>query len=108
MDNKKDEINNLNNQINNLKKNNFDNINVKRNEIITVLFQSIDQKVNMPYSCISSDIFVRIEEFLYNEYPEYKDYNTYFTVNGKIVKRFRSIKENNIKNMDKILLNIYE
>ena len=53
-------------------------------------------------------MFVRIEEKLYNEYPEYKDLNTYFTVNGRIVKRFRSMLENNIRNNDKILLNIYE
>ena len=36
------------------------------------------------------------------------DLNTYFTVNGRVVKRFRNLEENGINNKDKILLNIYE
>ena len=62
----------------------------------------------MPYYCQKNDVFVRIEEKLYNDYPEFKDLNTYFTVNGRVVKRFRSMAENEIRNNDKILLNIYE
>ena len=106
---KNNELKNLNNQINDLKiNNNPNNENVKRKDIITILFKSIDQKVEIPFSCHISDIFVRIEEQLYNEYPEYKEFNTYFTVNGRVIKRFKSIKENDLKNFDKILLNVYE
>ena len=108
MSNKINEINNLNNEIKNLQLNNNKKILVDLNELLTIHFKSIDQKVDMPFTCQKSDIFVRIEEKIYNEYPEFKDLNTYFTVNGRVVKRFRSMAENEIRNNDKILLNIYE
>ena len=69
---------------------------------------SVDNSINYCIPCKNVDIFVRLEEKLYNEYPKYKDLNTYFTVNGRVNKRFKSIKENDLKNFDKILLNVYE
>ena len=92
----------------NLQLNGNKKILVDMNEMLIIQFKSIDQTVDMAYPCQKNDIFVRIEEKLYNEYPQFKDLNTYFTVNGRIVKRFRSMLENNIRNNDKILLNIYE
>ena len=106
---KNNEISNLNYKINNLKlDNNPENEFIRRGEILTFHFKSINGKVDMPYSCKSSDIFVDIEKMLYNDYSEYKDLNTYFTVNGVVVKRFRNFLENNIQNKDKIFLNIYK
>ena len=106
--NKKNEIKKINDEMKNLKLNYNINENVNINEILSIQFKSIDQKVDISYACKKDDVFVRIEEKLYNEYPEFKDLNTYFTVNGHIVKRFRSMIENDIRNNDKILLNIYE
>ena len=106
--NKNNEINNLNNEMKNLQLNNNKKILVDLNELLIIQFKSIDQKVDMSYNCQKNDVFVRIEEKLYNDYPEYKDLNTYFTVNGHVVKRFRNMVENDIRNNDKILLNIYE
>ena len=68
--------------------------NLKQGEIIAVNFISIDQKVNYCLSCKNTDIFIKLEEKLYNEYPEYKELDTYFTVNGNIIKRFKTLKEN--------------
>ena len=104
------QINDLTSQINNLQLNNNKTKNkFGLDEIVSVLIQSIDQKVNIPLFIPKSELFVRLEEQLYEEYPEYKDVdNIYFTVNGRKIKRFRSIEENNLKNKDKILLNIYE
>ena len=106
--NKNNEFNNLKNEMKNLKLDNKKIEYIRKDDILTIHFKSIDQKVDMPFTCQKNDIFVRIEEILYNEYPEFKDLNTYFTVNGNIIKRFRSMQENSIKNNDKILLNIYE
>ena len=106
--NKNKEIDNLNNAIKNLQLNNPENDYIKRGEILTIQIKSIDQKVDISYSCKNTDIFVRIEEMLYNQYPEYKDLNTYFTLNGQTIKRFRNMLENNIQNQDKILFNYYE
>ncbi len=69
---------------------------------------STDQKVGFSIACKNTTTFVKLEEELYNEYPEYKEFNTYFTVDGLVIKRFKSIEENNIKNRDKIILNVYE
>ena len=66
------------------------------------------QKINYPIVCNSNTIISRLEEEVYNEYPAFKDNNTYLTFNGKTLKRFKSIEENGIKKGDKILVNIYE
>ena len=49
-------------------------------EIIAIFFTSINQDIHRPISCKNTDIFAKIEEKIYNEYPIYKDCNTYFTV----------------------------
>ena len=78
-------------------------------KIIAINFISTDQKINNhAIACKNTDIFVKLEEELYEEYPEYKEVNTYFTVGGNIIKRFKSIQDNNIRNQNKILLNVYE
>ena len=108
--NSKNELINSKNEIIKLNKNmdysNFQNNKGSNNFAIN--FLSIDHHINYPISCNSNSIISRLEEELYNEYPVYKDYNTYLTFNGKLIKRFRSIKENGIKKGDQILVNIYE
>ena len=52
--------------------------------------------------CKNTDLFINLEERLYKDFPKFKDYNTFFSVNGKGVKRFKSIGDNNIKNNDVI------
>ena len=76
---KNNEIINLNNEMKNLKlNNNINNEYIRRGEMLSIQIKSIDQKVDISYPCKNTDIFVRIEEMLYNEYPEFKDLNTYF------------------------------
>ena len=113
LNSKKVEIQNLinfnNNELNKLLNTKSSLEHCKTGEkIIAIQFSSIDQKVYFITPCKNTDIFVKLEEKLYNEYPEYKDFNTYFTVGGITIKRFKSMQENNIKNSDVILLNIYE
>ena len=77
-------------------------------KMIAIQFKSTDNIINTIMPCKSSDIFVRIEEKLYEEYPQYKNCNYIFTVGGNVVKRFRTMEENHIKNSDVILLNVIE
>ena len=42
---------------------------------------------------------------MYDEYPELKNNDNYFLVNGRKIKRFLTIDENNIKDGDNILIN---
>ena len=60
--------------------------------------------MNYPISCKNTDIFVEIEGKLYNIFPELKDCNTYFMIRSKIVKRFKTLDENKIKNGDCVFL----
>ena len=100
------EINDLNQELNNNMNNSLRNI--KPNEkILAINFTSIDQKFHYCLPCKNTDIFVKLEEKLYNEYPQYKDDDIYFMGNGIKIKRFKTLDENNIKSGDTILLHLY-
>ena len=58
--------------------------------------------------CKNVDLFVKLEFQLYKDYPKFKDYDTFFMVNGKKIKRFKTMDENNIKNNDVISIFINE
>ena len=76
--------------------------------IYSISFTSFDQKIQYyTIYCKNTDIFVRLEERLYEDYPEYKNKETYFIKNGVKIKRFKSLAENNIKNKDILMLYTY-
>ena len=52
--------------------------------------------------CKNTDLFVRLEERLYNDFPQFKNYETYFENKTKRIKRFKTLDENKIKNKDVI------
>ena len=127
--NQLNKINNLNNNYLSLIKKLQNNLNEKEKELyqlknnlnsnqiktntenkwgFAIVFRSNDQTINYPMICNAKDCISRLEEELYNEFPKYKDYNTYLTCNGIILKRFRTVGENNIKKGDAILVNILE
>ena len=55
--------------------------------------------------CKNTDLFIRTEERLYEDFPQFKKSETYFEVNGKRIKRFLTLSENNIK--DKNVINMF-
>ena len=59
-------------------------------------------------ACKNTDLFVRLEERLYNDFPQFKNYETYFEVNTRRIKRFKTLEENNIKNKNKISMFIID
>ena len=78
---------------------------VNRNNIMVVHFISGDGKINQGIDCLKTDTFAQVEEKLYKIYDEYRDnYNNTFLANGNVIKRFKTMNENNIKNGDKIQL----
>ena len=76
-----------------------------RKDMIALNFTSVDGKISYAIPCTREDLFVDVEKKLYNEYPEYRDTNNYFLSQGKVILRFKSIEENNIKNGYPIILN---
>jgi seryl-tRNA synthetase len=105
---KKNELQNL------LSKNNNNNIiNYKitsinpGEEILAINFVSNGVQDIGHYNliCKNTDLFVRLEERLYRDFPDFKNYETYFEVNTRRIKRFKTIEENNIKNND--IINVF-
>ena len=87
-----------NNEIAELKKSN--------KKIYSINFTSTDQKIlNYSLICKNTDIFVKLEQQLYEDFPEYKNKETYFMKNAVKINRFKSLDENNIKKNDVIILN---
>jgi uncharacterized UPF0160 family protein len=74
------------------------------NQLMSINFSSIDQKVNYSIPCLSTDLFVSVEEKLYQEFPEYKETNNYFLYQGKQILRFKTIAQNNIKSGFPVIL----
>ena len=99
-------INELNN-ISKVKNNRGDLVNSVNpgEKVISALFISSDQKITYAISCKNTTPFVRIEEKLYEEYPEYKETDNYFLHCGSVIKRFKTVEENYIKNGKPIILN---
>ena len=77
-------------------------------EVIAVNFISSENDINCPMACKNTTLVSRLEEKLYNDYPRYKDFPTYLTVNGTIVSRFKTLEENGIKDGNSILVNRYD
>ena len=75
-------------------------------EIIAIYLTSVNEEIQRPISCKNTDAFSKIEEKIYNEYPKYKDYNTYFTINGNEINKFKTLEENKIKDGNTIVINI--
>ena len=73
-----------------------------------ITFRSISQDIIYPMVCNKKESISRLEEELYNEYPKYKEFNTYLTCKGVVLKRFKTVEENNIKKGDAIIVNIME
>ena len=100
----KNELNIKKEELNQIKSNNM----VDKGQIFSINFMSVSHDKIFPISCSSNDTIVKFEELFYNEYPEYKDHNTYLTVNGKSVKRFKTIEENGIKQGNAIIVDVYD
>ena len=70
--------------------------------IMAIAFTSVDQKFIYALPCRNTDSFVKLEKKLYEQYPEYKKEDTYFTFGGKRIERSKTLQENGIKCSDVI------
>ena len=94
---KEEEIKELKTKIYNLsnktdKKQNF----VDFDNIKIVQFISMDHSLIYSIKCLPSDIFAEVEEKLYKQYPDYRETNNAFQIDGRNILRFKTIEENNI------------
>ncbi len=101
---KVNELNNLKNKININDDGDLVNQINPGEKVITTLIISTDQKVMYPIACKNTTPFIKVEEKLYEEYPEFKETENYYIFNGTKIKRFKTIEENKITKGSKIIL----
>ena len=79
-------------------------------EIITVNFVSKDCQDIGHYNlaCRKTELFIRLEEKLINDFPVLRENELNFQVNTRKIKRYKTLEENNIKNNDIINLSLIE
>ena len=69
-------------------------------KMMCIIFKYIDKNNYYSIICKNTDIFSNIEKKFYDKYPEYKNTQSEFFVNGNKIDRFKSINDNKIKNSD--------
>ena len=75
-------------------------------KLISVILTSVDQKILHSIICKNTSKFFDLENKLYENYKEYLETENFFTVNGKVINRYKTLDENKIKDNDVIILNI--
>ena len=73
--------------------------------LISIKFTSCDQNINFSTFAKPNDNFTKIENILYDNYPNYREFENFFLVNGNKINRNKTIEQNKIKNNDIITLN---
>ena len=64
----------------------------------------MDQNIDFVTFAKNTDNSAKLEISLYEKYPQYKDIENYFLVNGKKLNRHRTLEENKINDNDVLTL----
>ena len=94
------------NEINEMKlkiKNNKNKL-ISFDDVMVINFESTDSSIHEGIQCLGTDTFAEVEERLYQKYDEFRNTNNMFTFNGRTILRFKNLKENKIRNGDKVIL----
>ena len=76
-----------------------------KEHMMSVIFTSSEQKLHCSFICKNTTKFIKLEEEICTTYPEYKETDFFFTSNGNIIDKYKTMEENKIKNNDIIILN---
>ena len=77
-------------------------------KIMSIIFTSVDQKLNYSMICKNTDTISQLELKLYEEYPKLEGSKYYFICNGTVLNKFEKLEELKIKSGDIIVLNLDE
>ena len=77
-------------------------------KIMSIIFTSVDQKINYSMICKNTDTINQLELKLYKEYPKLCEKNYYFICNNSVLKKFEKLEKLKIKSGDVIILNEVE
>ena len=73
--------------------------------LLSIIITSTDRRFLYSIICKNTDNFDRIENELYEKFPEYRNYENYFWVNKRKINRFQTLEYNRIYNHDIIIWN---
>ena len=73
-------------------------------QIMTLIFTSVDQKIQRAFICKDSDKLHQLEGVLYDIFPEYKNQENIFLCHGTKINKFKTMKDNKIRNSDIVVL----
>ena len=71
-------------------------------KLISVIFQCNEALSSI--ICKDTDIFAQVEILVYERYPEYKEKEQYFMKDGNKINKYKTLRENGIKDSDKIIM----
>jgi len=77
-------------------------------KLITINFISIDQTISFSTFAKKTDNFAKLEISLYEYYPQYKETENYFLVNGKKVNKIKTLEDNKINDNDTLTLGVID
>ena len=80
-------------------------------DLIPVIFQSKDKTITYSIICRKTDKFINIENILYEKFQELdaeENYEYFFTIKEKKVKKTKTMAENNINYSDIVVINKVE
>ena len=66
-------------------------------ELFSIIFKNIEKNILYSIICKNTDIFVKIESMLYEKYPNLKESENTFTINGVKINKYKNLKENGIQ-----------
>ena len=74
-------------------------------KLMSVVFTDISGYISR-YSiiCKNTQVFSEVEKILYDQFPNYKERENVFIFRGDVINKFKTLKENKIKNGDHILV----
>ena len=75
-------------------------------KLISINFISVNQDINFNIISKNTEKFSKIENILYDKYPKYVESENYFLVNGNRINKYKTLKDNEIKNNDVITLEV--
>ena len=73
--------------------------------IIAVNFVNLSLNIHYPMACKKTDIFSKVKEKLYQKFPELKYKKYYFLANSRVIDKYLTVEQNQIKSGDTILIN---
>lgn len=76
----------------------------KNEKLMSIIFNTINEKINFPIICKNTDKIIDLEKYFFEEFPEYSNIKIEYIYEGKHLDRFKTLEDYNIKNGKTIII----